>query len=118
MAKQLLFNDEARRAILRGVKRESGQITLNLRGQRDPGQEVRLPTITRTVYGGQGDRAGRSYENMGAEMVKEVASKTSDTAGDGTTTATVLAEAIFREGLKNVTAGTNLGLKRGSPGGR
>src|SRR5438876_1189684 len=54
------------------------------------------------------------YENMGAQMVKEVASKTSDVAGDGTTTATVLAQAIFREGLKNVTAGANpMGLKRG-----
>ena len=85
------------------------------RPQRRPRQEVRLPDDHQGwCLRRQGDRALRPQENMGAQMVREVASKTSDVAGDGTTTATVLARAIYREGVKHVTAGHNpMDLKRG-----
>jgi len=118
MAKQLLFNDEARRAILRGVETlaRAVKVTLGPKGRNVIlDKKFGSPTITKDgVTVAKEIELEDPYENMGAEMVKEVASKTSDTAGDGTTTATVLAEAIFREGLKNVTAGANpMGIKRG-----
>ena len=118
MAKQLLFNDEARRAILRGVETlaKAVKVTLGPKGRNVIlDKKFGSPTITKDgVTVAKEIELQDPYENMGAEMVKEVASKTSDTAGDGTTTATVLAESIFREGLKNVTAGANpMGLKRG-----
>ena len=118
MAKQLLFHDEARRAILRGVETlaKAVKVTLGPKGRNVIlDKKFGSPTITKDgVTVAKEIELEDAYENMGAEMVKEVASKTSDTAGDGTTTATVLAEAIFREGLKNVTAGANpMGIKRG-----
>ncbi len=117
-AKQLKFSDDARRAILSGVEQLSRAVKVTL-GPK--GRNVILdkkfgsPTITKDgVTVAKEVELSDPYENMGAQMVREVASKTSDVAGDGTTTATVLAEAIFREGLKNVTAGSNpMGLKRG-----
>ncbi|MBI3317845.1 MAG: chaperonin GroEL [Candidatus Omnitrophica bacterium] len=118
MPKQLLFNDEARRAVLRGVETlaKAVKVTLGPKGRNVIlDKKFGSPTITKDgVTVAKEIELEDPYENMGAEMVKEVASKTSDTAGDGTTTATVLAEAIFREGLKNVTAGANpMGIKRG-----
>ena len=118
MAKQLSFSEEARRHILKGVETLSKAVKVTL-GPR--GRNVILdkkfgsPTITKDgVTVAKEIELKDPYENMGAEMVKEVASKTSDIAGDGTTTATILAEAIFREGLKNVTAGANpMSIKRG-----
>ncbi len=118
MAKQILFQDEARRAILRGVDKlaDAVKVTLGPKG-RNVILEKKFgsPTITKDgVTVAKEIELEDPYENMGAQMVKEVASKTSDTAGDGTTTATVLAQAIYREGLKNVTAGANpMSLKRG-----
>ncbi len=118
MAKQLLFNEEARRAVLRGVEilAKAVKVTLGPKGRNVIlDKKFGSPTITKDgVTVAKEIELADPYENMGAEMVKEVASKTSDTAGDGTTTATVLAESIFREGLKNVTAGANpMALKRG-----
>ena len=118
MAKQLQFSDEARRSILRGVEQlaKAVKVTLGPKGRNVCiDKKFGSPTITKDgVTVAKEIELKDSYENMGAEMVKEVASKTSDNAGDGTTTATVLAEAIFREGLKNVTAGANpMALKRG-----
>ncbi len=118
MAKQLLFNEEARRAVLRGVETlaKAVKVTLGPKGRNVIlDKKFGSPTITKDgVTVAKEVELADPYENMGAEMVKEGASKTSDTAGDGTTTATVLAEAIFREGLKNVTAGSNpMALKRG-----
>ncbi|MDD4879840.1 MAG: TCP-1/cpn60 chaperonin family protein, partial [Candidatus Omnitrophica bacterium] len=118
MAKQLLYSDEARRKILAGVEKLSKAVVVTL-GPK--GRNVVLdkkfgsPTITKDgVTVAKEIELEDPFENMGAEMVKEVASKTSDNAGDGTTTATLLAEAIYREGLKNVTAGANpMALKRG-----
>jgi chaperonin GroEL len=118
VAKQLLFNEEARRAILRGVEQlaKAVKVTLGPKG-RNVVLEKKFgsPTITKDgVTVAKEVELKDPYENMGAEMVKEVASKTSDNAGDGTTTATVLAESIYKEGLKNVTAGANpMALKRG-----
>ena len=118
MAKQILFEDEARRSILRGVDKLANavKVTLGPKG-RNVVLEKKFgsPTITKDgVTVAKEIELEEPYENMGAQMVKEVASKTSDTAGDGTTTATVLAQAIYREGLKNVTAGANpMALKRG-----
>src|SRR4029453_18222939 len=118
MAKQLLFNEEARAALLRGVN----VISHAVKGTLGPkGRNVVLdkkfgsPTITKDgVAVAKEIELKDPYENMGAQMIKEVASKTSDLAGDGTTTATVLAQAIYRGGLKNVTAGANpMGLQRG-----
>jgi len=118
MAKQLLFGDEARRKILDGVE----QLALAVKVTLGPkGRNVVLdkkfgsPTVTKDgVTVAKEVDLEDPYENMGAQMVKEVAEKTSDLAGDGTTTATVLAEAIYKEGLKNVTAGANpMALKRG-----
>src|SRR2546421_12840331 len=118
MAKQLLFNEEARAALLRGVNimAHAVKVTLGPKGRNVViDKKFGSPTITK-----DGVTVAKEVElkdpgkNMGAQMIKEVAAKTSDVAGDGTTTATVLAQAIFREGLKNVTAGANpMGLKRG-----
>jgi len=118
MAKQLLFNEDARRAILKGVEilTRAVKVTLGPKGRNVVlDKKFGSPTITKDgVTVAKEIELEDPYENMGAEMVKEVASKTSDTAGDGTTTATVLAEAIFREGLKNVAAGSNpMRIKRG-----
>src|SRR3989338_5195660 len=118
MAKQLLFSEEARRAILRGVETlaKAVKVTLGPKGRNVIlDKKFGSPTITKDgVTVAKEIELQDPYENMGAEMVKEVASKTSDTAGDGTTTATILAEAIYREGLKTVTAGANpLALQRG-----
>ena len=118
MPKQLLFNTEARAALLRGVNimAEAVKATLGPKGRNVViDKKFGSPTITKDgVTVAKEVELKDPYENMGAQMIKEVASKTSDVAGDGTTTATVLAQAIFREGLKNVTAGANpMGLKRG-----
>jgi len=118
MAKQLLYSEEARRAILRGVEQlaRAVKVTLGPKGRNVViDKKFGAPTITKDgVTVAKEIELKDPYENMGAELVKEVASKTSDTAGDGTTTATVLAEAIFKEGVKNVTAGSNpMALKRG-----
>ncbi|HEX4644615.1 MAG TPA: chaperonin GroEL, partial [Verrucomicrobiae bacterium] len=117
-AKQLIFDEAARHALLRGVEKLSRAVTATL-GPK--GRNVVLdkkfgsPTVTKDgVTVAKEIELEDAYENMGAQMVREVASKTSDTAGDGTTTATVLAEAIYREGLKNVTAGASpIGIQRG-----
>ncbi|MDO8675592.1 MAG: chaperonin GroEL [Candidatus Omnitrophota bacterium] len=118
MAKQLLFDDEARRKILRGVEQLSRavKVTLGPKGRNVVvDKKFGSPLITKDgVSVAKEIELEDPFENMGAQMVKEVAEKTSDIAGDGTTTATVLAEAIYREGLKNVTAGANpMALKRG-----
>ena len=111
MAKQLLFSDECRQAIKKGVDQLAKAVVVTL-GPK--GRNVALdrkfgsPTITKDgVTVAKEIELEDPYENMGAQMVREVASKTSDVAGDGTTTATLLAQAIFNEGLKNVTAGAN-----------
>jgi chaperonin GroEL len=110
-AKQLQFDESARQALLRGVEKLAKAVKATL---GPSGRNVILdkkfgsPTITKDgVTVAKEIELEDSYENMGAQLVREVASKTSDLAGDGTTTATVLAESIFREGLKNVTAGAN-----------
>ncbi len=117
-AKQLEFGEDARRRVLAGVSKLSRAVKATL-GPK--GRNVVLdkkwgaPTVTKDgVTVAKEIELEDKYENMGAQMVKEVASKTSDVAGDGTTTATILAEAIFREGMRNVTAGANpMALKRG-----
>jgi chaperonin GroEL len=117
-AKQLLFDEAARAKILRGVELLSRavKVTLGPKGRNVViDKKFGSPTVTKDgVTVAKEVELPDPYENMGAQMVKEVASKTSDAAGDGTTTATVLAEAIYKEGLKNVTAGSNpIFLKRG-----
>jgi chaperonin GroEL len=117
-AKQLQFGEEARRGILSGVAKLSRAVkaTLGPKGRNVViDKKWGAPTVTKDgVTVAKEIELEDKYENMGAQMVKEVASKTSDVAGDGTTTATILAEAIFREGLRNVTAGANpMALKRG-----
>jgi chaperonin GroEL len=117
-AKQLLFDEQARQAILRGVNKLSRAVvaTLGPKGRNVViDKKFGSPTVTKDgVTVAKEIELEDPYENMGAQMVREVASKTSDTAGDGTTTATVLAEAIYREGLKFVTAGANpIGIQRG-----
>src|SRR5881296_4350132 len=117
-AKQLLFSEQARQAILEGVEILARAVKVTL---GPGGRNVILdkkwgsPTITKDgVTVAKEIELDEPYHNMGAQMVREVASKTSDVAGDGTPTATVLAEAIFREGLKNVTAGSSpMSIKRG-----
>ena len=117
-AKQLLFDEAARQALLKGVQKLSRAVTATL-GPK--GRNVVLdkkfgsPTVTKDgVTVAKEIELADPYENMGAQMVREVASKTSDAAGDGTTTATVLAESIYREGLKHVTSGANpISLQRG-----
>jgi chaperonin GroEL len=117
-AKQLVFEEAARQALLKGVNKLARAVVATL-GPK--GRNVVLdkkfgsPTVTKDgVTVAKEIELEDPYENMGAQMVREVASKTSDAAGDGTTTATVLAEAIFREGLKNVTAGASpISIQRG-----
>ena len=117
-AKQLQFGEEARRGVLAGVTKLSKAVksTLGPKGRNVVlDKKWGAPTVTKDgVTVAKEIELEDKYENMGAQMVKEVASKTSDVAGDGTTTATVLEEAIYREGLRNVTAGANpMALKRG-----
>jgi len=111
MAKQITYGDESRQAILRGVNRltDAVKVTLGPRGRNVVlDKKFGSPVITKDgVTVAKEIDLKEPRENMGAQMVKEVASKTSDVAGDGTTTATVLAQAIYREGSKNVTAGAN-----------
>ncbi|MBI5167687.1 MAG: chaperonin GroEL [candidate division NC10 bacterium] len=117
-AKQLMFDEDARRSILRGVEKLSHavKVTLGPKGRNVVlDKKFGAPAITKDgVTVAKEIELEQPFENMGAQLVKEVASKTSDVAGDGTTTATILAEAIYREGMKNVTSGANpMGLKRG-----
>jgi chaperonin GroEL len=117
-SKELFFNTEARAALKRGVDQlaEAVKVTLGPKGRNVViDKKFGAPTVTKDgVTVAKEIELADPLENMGAQMVKEVATKTSDNAGDGTTTATVLAQAIFREGLKNVTAGINpMALKRG-----
>jgi len=118
MAKQLVFSEEARRNVLEGVTILSKAVkaTLGPKGRNVAiDKKFGAPAVTKDgVTVAKEIELKDPYANMGAQMVKQVASKTNDVAGDGTTTATILAEAIYREGLKNVTAGANpMGLKRG-----
>ena len=117
-AKEIKFNEDARRSILRGVKllSDAVKVTLGPKGRNVIlEKKFGAPTITKDgVTVAKEIDLEDKFENMGAQMVKEVASKTSDVAGDGTTTATILAEAIYREGLKTVTAGANaMEVKKG-----
>jgi chaperonin GroEL len=118
MAKEIIHGEESRQAILRGVNQLANavKITLGPKGRNVVlDKKFGSPTITKDgVTVAKEIELKDSMENMGAQMVREVASKTSDVAGDGTTTATVLAQAIFREGVKNVAAGANpMAIKRG-----
>jgi chaperonin GroEL len=118
MSKQITYGDDSRQAILRGVNRlaDAVRVTLGPRGRNVVlDKKYGSPLITKDgVTVAKEIELKEPLENMGAQMVKEVASKTSDVAGDGTTTATVLAQAIYREGSKNVTAGANpMAVKRG-----
>src|SRR5512140_975618 len=118
MAKQITYGDESRQAILRGVNRlaDAVKVTLGPKGRNVVlDKKFGSPLITKDgVTVAKEIDLKDPLENMGAQMVREVASKTSDTAGDGTTTATVLAQAIYREGAKNVVAGANpMDIKRG-----
>ncbi len=118
MAKQITYGEESRQAILRGVNQLANavKVTLGPKGRNVVlDKKFGSPTITKDgVTVAKEIDLKDPLENMGAQMVREVASKTSDTAGDGTTTATVLAQAIYREGAKNVVAGANpMELKRG-----
>jgi len=116
MPKQLKFDEEARTSLLKGVTimAEAVKATLGPKGRNVViDKKFGSPTITKDgVTVAKEIELKDKYENMGAQMVKEVASKTSVVAGDGTTTATVLAQAIFREGLKNVTAGVSCRMGR------
>jgi chaperonin GroEL len=118
MAKQITYGDDSRQAILRGVNRlaDAVRVTLGPKGRNVVlDKKFGSPLITKDgVTVAKEIELKEPLENMGAQMVKEVASKTSDVAGDGTTTATLLAQAIYREGSKNVTAGANpMAVKRG-----
>src|SRR4030043_2025500 len=118
MAKQIAFNEEARASMKKGVDMLANavKVTLGPKGRNVViDKKFGAPTITKDgVAVAKEIELENPLENMGAQMVREVASKTSDVAGDGTTTATVLAQAIVREGLKNVAAGANpMDLKRG-----
>ena len=117
-AKQLKYSEEARGAVLRGVDKlaDAVKVTLGPKGRNVVlDKKFGAPTITKDgVTVAKEIELEDPFENMGAQMVREVASKTSDVAGDGITTATVLAQAIYREGMKNVTAGANpMAIKRG-----
>src|SRR5678810_1362004 len=117
-AKQLIFDEAARQSLLRGVQKLSRAVkaTLGPKGRNVVlDKKYGSPTVTKDgVTVAKEIELEDPCENMGAQMVREVASKTSDNAGDGTTTATVLAESIFREGLKYVTSGANpIGIQRG-----
>src|SRR5574342_530774 len=116
-AKEILFDQRARDAILKGVNilADAVKVTLGPKGRNVILEKsFGSPTITKDgVSVAKEIELENKFENMGAQMVKEVASKTSDVAGDGTTTATVLAQAIYREGMKMVSAGHNpMALKR------
>jgi len=118
MAKQIVYGEQSRQAILRGINQlaDAVKVTLGPKGRNVVlDRKFGSPTITKDgVTVAKEIELKHPLENMGAQMVREVASKTSDTAGDGTTTATVLAQAIYREGAKNVVAGANpMELKRG-----
>src|SRR5688500_10616280 len=118
MPKQITYGDQSRQAVLRGVNRlaDAVKVTLGPKGRNVVlDKKFGSPLITKDgVTVAKEIELKEPLENMGAQMVREVASKTSDTAGDGTTTATVLAQAVYREGLKMVTAGANpMELKRG-----
>jgi len=118
MAKQIVCGEDSRQALLKGVNKlaDAVKITLGPKGRNVVlNKKFGSPTITKDgVTVAKEIELPDSLENMGAQMVREVASKTSDVAGDGTTTATVLAQAIFREGVKTVAAGANpMALKRG-----
>src|SRR5881392_1806588 len=118
MAKQIVHGEDSRQAILRGVNllADAVKITLGPKGRNVVlDKKFGSPVITKDgVTVAKEIELKEPLENMGAQMVKEVASKTSDVAGDGTTTATVLAQAIFREGVKTVAAGANpMEVKRG-----
>src|SRR5688572_25964876 len=118
MAKHIVYGNDSRQGILRGVNSLANavKVTLGPKGRNVIlGKGFGSPTITKDgVTVAKEIELKDALENMGAQMVKEVASKTSDIAGDGTTTATVLAQAIYREGAKNVTAGANpMAIKRG-----
>src|SRR5437870_10048063 len=112
MAKQITYGDESRQAILRGVNRlaDAVKVTLGPKGRNVVlDKKFGSPIITKDgVTVAKEIELKDALENMGAQMVREVASKTSDVSGDGTTTATVLAQAIFREGVMTVAAGANL----------
>src|SRR5690242_8221352 len=118
MAKQLLFDDQARAKMLRGVEKLADAVAVTM---GPTGRNVVIdksfggPTVTKDgVTVSKEIELEDRFENMGAKLVNEVASKTSDLAGDGTTTATVLARAIFKEGLRNITAGSNpTAIRRG-----
>ena len=117
-AKQLIFDEAARQSLLKGVEKLSRAVkaTLGPKGRNVViDKKYGSPTVTKDgVSVAKEIELEDVCENMGAQMVREVASKTSDDAGDGTTTATLLAEAIYREGLKFVTAGANpIGIQRG-----
>src|SRR5881409_2076503 len=117
-AKEITYSEDCRQAILRGVNKlaDAVKVTLGPKG-RNVFIEKKFGSPLSTKDGvtvAKEIELSDPRENMGAQVLREVASKTSDVAGDGTTTATVLAQAIIREGLKNVTAGANpMGLKRG-----
>lgn len=118
MAKQLLFNEDARKAMLRGIDQvaDAVKVTLGPRGRHVViDKKFGAPTVTNDgVTVAKEIELKDPFENMGAQLIKEVASKTSDVAGDGTTTATLLAQCIYREGLKSVSAGINpIALRRG-----
>lgn len=118
VAKNIKYNEEARKKIQKGVKTlaEAVKVTLGPKGRHVViDKSFGSPQVTKDgVTVAKEVELADKHENMGAQMVKEVASKTADKAGDGTTTATVLAEAIYTEGLRNVTAGANpMDLKRG-----
>jgi chaperonin GroEL (HSP60 family) len=118
MAKQILFDEAARKRALKGVTTlaDAVSVTLGPKGRNVLiDKKFGSPTVTKDgVTVAKEIELSDPYENMGAQMVREVASKTSDLAGDGTTTATVLAAAVYQEGLKNVAAGANpVYLKRG-----
>ena len=117
-AKQLKFDENARKALLEGVSilAKAVKATLGPKGRNVVlDKKFGSPTVTKDgVTVAKEIDLEDPYENMGAQMVREVSSKTSDAAGDGTTTATVLAEAIFRDGLKHVTAGASpIAIQRG-----
>ena len=119
MSKILQYNDEARRSLMGGVTQlcDAVKITLGPRGRNAVlDKKFGAPTITKDgVTVAKEIELDEPFENMGAQMVKEVATKTNDVAGDGTTTATILAAEIYKEGLKTVTAGANpMAVKRGS----
>src|SRR5262250_2890688 len=118
MAKQLVFDEQARRSLKRGIDvlAEAVKTTLGPKGRNVAlDKKFGAPTVTHDgVTVAKDIELENPFENMGAQLLKEAATKTNDVAGDGTTTATVLAQAIVNEGFKNVTAGANpLLLKRG-----